>query len=79
MIIGFGCDPNAVDLKRTLMATAQKLGHEVRDYGSEDPIYPHTAIQVATDADLAGDKCHQSCFTTSNSLRTHITPTRYRL
>jgi ribose 5-phosphate isomerase B len=49
MVIGFGCDPNAVDLKRVLMGLARELGHEVRDYGSEDPIYPHTAINVAKD------------------------------
>ncbi|HSW42904.1 MAG TPA: RpiB/LacA/LacB family sugar-phosphate isomerase [Patescibacteria group bacterium] len=47
MIIGFGCDPNAADLKLALMAHARSLGHTVVDYGSEDPIYPHTAIMVA--------------------------------
>jgi ribose 5-phosphate isomerase B len=47
MIIGFGCDPNASDLKSALMAYARDLGHEALDFGSEDPIYPHTAIKVA--------------------------------
>ncbi|HEY3544756.1 MAG TPA: RpiB/LacA/LacB family sugar-phosphate isomerase [Propionicimonas sp.] len=47
MIIGFGCDPNATDLKLALIAHARDLGHEVRDFGSDDPIYPHTAILVA--------------------------------
>jgi ribose 5-phosphate isomerase B len=47
MIIGFGCDPNASDLKSALMAHAREPGHEVRDLGSDDPIYPHTAIRVA--------------------------------
>jgi ribose 5-phosphate isomerase B len=47
MIIGFGCDPNATELKLALMAFARDLGHEVLDYGSDDPIYPHTAIKVA--------------------------------
>jgi len=47
MIIGFGCDPNATDLKSALMTHAQELGHDVRDFGSDDPIYPHTAIKVA--------------------------------
>jgi ribose 5-phosphate isomerase B len=49
MIIGFGCDPNATDLKSALMTHAQELGHDVVDFGSEDPIYPNTAIKVATE------------------------------
>ena len=47
MIIGFGSDPNASDLKLVLMTHARELGHEVLDFGSDDPIYPHTAIKVA--------------------------------
>jgi ribose 5-phosphate isomerase B len=47
MNIGFGCDPNATDLKTVLMARARELGHEVVDFGSDDPIYPHTSIKVA--------------------------------
>ncbi|MCH5677957.1 RpiB/LacA/LacB family sugar-phosphate isomerase [Streptomyces gilvus] len=47
MIIGFGCDPNAADLKAALIAHAVALGHEVRDFGSDDPLYPRTAIDVA--------------------------------
>ena len=43
----FGCDPNATALKQDLMALAVKLGHEVEDYGSGDPIYANTAIRVA--------------------------------
>ena len=43
----FGCDPNATALKQDLMALAEKLGHEVEYYGSEDPIYANTAIRVA--------------------------------
>lgn len=43
----FGCDPNAAALKQNLMALAEKLGHEVEDYGSDDPIYANTAIRVA--------------------------------
>ena len=48
MIIAFGCDPNAVDFKTALMVHAAQLGHEVRDLGSDDPIYADTAIAVAT-------------------------------
>ena len=29
------------------MALAEKLGHEVEDYGSDDPVYANTAIRVA--------------------------------
>lgn len=47
MIIGFGCDPNATALKDVLMGHARELGHDVVDFGSDDPIYPHTAIKVA--------------------------------
>ena len=43
----FGCDSNAAELKKSLMATAEKLGHECVDMGSDDPIYGHTAFQVA--------------------------------
>ena len=43
----FGCDPNAAALKQDLMALAEKLGHEVEDYGSDDPVYANTAIRVA--------------------------------
>ena len=50
----FGCDPNAADLKKSLMATAEKLGHECVDMGSEDPIYAHTAFRVA-EAVAAGE------------------------
>ena len=38
MKVIFGCDPNAADLKRTLMETARSLGCEVVDLGSTDPL-----------------------------------------
>lgn len=50
----FGCDPNAADLKKSLMGMAQKLGHECIDMGSDDPIYGHTAFRVA-EAVAAGE------------------------
>ena len=49
MKIIFGCDPNAKQLKKDLMTCAEEWGHEVIDYGSDDPIYANTAIKVATD------------------------------
>ncbi|MDO4555236.1 MAG: RpiB/LacA/LacB family sugar-phosphate isomerase [Lachnospiraceae bacterium] len=49
MKIVFGCDPNAETFKQQLMEYVKGLGHEVEDYGSEDPIYANTAFQVAED------------------------------
>ncbi len=47
MKLAFGCDPNATDLKQALMAKAESLGHEVVDFGSDDPIYANVAADVA--------------------------------
>lgn len=47
MKIVFGCDPNAEQFKKDLMAFVEGLGHEVADFGSEDPIYANTAIKCA--------------------------------
>lgn len=47
MKLVFGCDPNATDFKKILMAHAEQLGHEVTDFGSDDPVYANTAIKVA--------------------------------
>lgn len=49
MKIAMGCDPNAVEFKKQLIPFVEELGHEVLDYGSEDPIYANTAIKVAED------------------------------
>lgn len=47
MKIAIGCDPNASDFKKQLIPYIESLGHEVTDFGSEDPIYADTAIAVA--------------------------------
>ncbi len=47
MKVGIGCDPNASDMKHEIIDELTNLGHEVVDYGSEDPIYANVAIQVA--------------------------------
>lgn len=47
MKIVFGCDPNAQDFKQTLMEYVKELGHEVTDFGSDDPIYANVAIKCA--------------------------------
>ena len=45
--IAIDCDPNAAELKEMLIVHLKTLGYEVADYGSEDPIYANTAIEVA--------------------------------
>jgi ribose 5-phosphate isomerase B len=47
--IAIGCDPNAVDLKKVLIPFIEKLGYEVKDYGSDDPVYANVAFTVAED------------------------------
>lgn len=47
MNIAIGCDPNAVGLKEVLKKHMQVLGYEVTDYGSDDPIYANTALELA--------------------------------
>ncbi len=47
MKIAVGCDPNATDYKNILIKYVEGLGHEVTDFGSDDPIYANVAIEVA--------------------------------
>ncbi len=47
MRIAIGCDPNAAPLKTYLIPLIQKMGHEWKDFGSDDPIYAKVAIAVA--------------------------------
>lgn len=55
MIIAVGCDPNAQEVKEKIISHVEcKKYGEVRDFGSEDPIYAHTAIKVA-EAVAAGE------------------------
>lgn len=46
MKIAVGCDPNAADYKKMLIPVIESLGHEVTDFGSDDPIYANVAIKV---------------------------------
>ena len=57
MKIAIGCDPNALEYKNALMEYVKSLGHEVMDYGSDDPIYAHVAFRVAED--VAGGVCER--------------------
>ena len=45
--IAIGCDPNAQEQKQDLIGYLAKLGYDMVDLGSDDPIYAHTAFQVA--------------------------------
>ena len=47
MKIAIGCDPNAADLKKALVPVIEKMGHQVKDFGSDDPIYANVAFAVA--------------------------------
>lgn len=54
MKIAIGCDPNATVLKMEIIDEIKLLGHEVKDFGSEDPIYANVAFAVA-DAVVGGE------------------------
>ena len=45
--IAIGCDPNASGLKEIILNHIVSLGFEVKDFGSNDPIYANTAFAVA--------------------------------
>jgi ribose 5-phosphate isomerase B len=47
MHIAIGCDPNAMEMKKTIIGHLATLGYKAVDYGSDDPIYANTAIRVA--------------------------------
>ncbi len=47
MKIVFGSDPNAGGFKKQLIDYVKGLGHEVEDYGSDDPIYANVAFRCA--------------------------------
>jgi ribose 5-phosphate isomerase B len=47
MNIAIGSDPNAGDLKQTIIEHVQALGHTIADLGSDDPIYANVAFTVS--------------------------------
>lgn len=48
MKIAIGCDPNASEAKLEMIRYLKSKGYEdIRDFGSDDPIYANTAIAVA--------------------------------
>jgi len=54
MNIAIGYDPNAAPLKEEVIAELGDLGHEIRDYGGDDPVYANVVIEVA-EAVVRGD------------------------
>ncbi len=46
MKVAIGCDPNATWLKNEIIEELEDLGHEVKDFGSDDPIYANVVIDV---------------------------------
>ncbi len=46
MNVAIGCDPNASPLKAEVIDELTALGHSVKDFGSDDPIYANVVIEV---------------------------------
>ena len=46
--VAIGCDPNAAEAKKELIAFLTEKGYPVTDFGSDDPIYANVAVAVAT-------------------------------
>jgi ribose 5-phosphate isomerase B len=46
MTVAIGCDPNAAALKEIIKDQLSGMGYEVRDFGSDDPIYARVAFAV---------------------------------
>jgi ribose 5-phosphate isomerase B len=44
--VAIGCDPNAAALKEIIISQLKAMGHTVKDFGSEDPIYAKVAFAV---------------------------------
>jgi ribose 5-phosphate isomerase B len=46
MRLAVGCDPNAESFKQEMIEFVKEMGHEVKDFGSDDVVYAHTATAV---------------------------------
>lgn len=58
MNIAIGCDPNAQSEKEAIIKYIEEKGYgKIIDFGSEDPIYAHTAIKVANE--VASGNCEK--------------------
>lgn len=48
MKVAIGCDPNAKGMKLEVIEELQAMGIEVKDFGSDDPIYANVVIDVCS-------------------------------
>jgi ribose 5-phosphate isomerase B len=46
LTVAIGCDPNASALKEIIKSLLKDMGHDVKDFGSDDPIYARVAFSV---------------------------------
>jgi ribose 5-phosphate isomerase B len=46
LTVAIGCDPNATTLKEVIKVLLNDLGYEVKDFGSDDPVYARVAFTV---------------------------------
>lgn len=46
--VAIGCDPNAAEAKKALVAYLSGKGYPITDFGSDDPIYANVAARVAS-------------------------------
>ncbi len=46
LTVAIGCDPNAATLKEIIIKQLKEMGHTVKDFGSDDPIYARVAFDV---------------------------------
>lgn len=76
MKVAIGCDPNAAEFKKTLIPYIESLGHEVVDYGSDDPIYAHTATRLAED--VAAKKCDRGVLICGTGIGVSIAANKVR-
>lgn len=76
MKLAFGCDQNALDFKRDLIAYVESLGHTVVDYGSDDPVYANVAVQVARD--VAAGNCDRGVLVCGTGMGVAIAANKVR-
>jgi ribose 5-phosphate isomerase B len=76
MKLAFGCDQNALDFKKDLMDYAKSLGHDVVDYGSDDPVYANVAVKVARE--VAGGLCERGVLVCGTGMGVAIAANKVR-
>ncbi len=76
MKIAVGCDPNASEFKKVLIPFIEDLGHEVEDFGSDDPIYANTAISVAKA--VAAGRCERGVLICGTGIGVSIAANKVR-